>query len=508
MRRTVGLVMIFVLISKITGFLREVAIAGTFGASLLADVYKSSMIVPGMVVSLFTVGLNASLIPILSSAERNNKREEFFQNFLSIVTFLSLVALLIIILFTGPITKLFVPGFEADKLAMTVKYTRIIAIIAPLQVLAYTIIAWLQQKERFYIAAFVGIPMNIIIIAGALLNRSGNLTIIAAATIVGYLAQFLWVFYPYWKTKPVINLKPTLSDPYLRMFWIMIIPILLTIAAGQINVLVDIALASSLGDGVVSNMDYANRVNMMFQSVLVLSLSSVLFTKQSKLSSADNKREVFQITKQNLSVLLIMMVPIALGTMFLSKEIMTILFVRGRYTLEAAAIGGSILFFYAPTIVTRAMMEMFGKLYFSLHMPKKPMVPTFIMIGINIVLNFIFVRFWGARGLALATSVASALGVLIIAWQARRLFHQENIELTSPSMYKSLAAGTVMFLFLVMLRWLTPMSSLTAIPMALSSAAIGAVVYTGILYLLKTDELYDIGNQIIRRLRRGNHNGS
>ena len=185
MRRTVGLVMVFVLISKITGFLREVAIAGTFGASLLADVYKSSMIVPGMVVSLFTVGLNASLIPILSSAERNNKREEFFQNFLSIVTFLSLVALLIIILFTGPITKLFVPGFEADKLAMTVKYTRIIAIIAPLQVLAYTIIAWLQQKERFYIAAFVGIPMNIIIIAGALLNRSGNLTIIAAATIVG-----------------------------------------------------------------------------------------------------------------------------------------------------------------------------------------------------------------------------------------------------------------------------------------------------------------------------------
>ena len=64
MRRTVGLVMVFVLISKITGFLREVAIAGTFGASLLADVYKSSMIVPGMVVSLFTVGLNASLISV------------------------------------------------------------------------------------------------------------------------------------------------------------------------------------------------------------------------------------------------------------------------------------------------------------------------------------------------------------------------------------------------------------------------------------------------------------
>lgn len=504
MKRTVGMVMVFILISKVTGFMREVAIAGTFGASFLADVYKSSLIVPGMVASLFTVGLNAALIPVLSSAEQRNQREEFFRNFLSVITVLSVGAFLIIVLFAGPLTKIFVPGFDADKLSMTVKYTRIIAIIAPVQVLSYTIIAWLQQRERFYIAAFVAIPMNLIIIAGALLNKTGDLSVIALATVMGYLAQLIWVFYPYWKSKPTFNLRPTLNDPYLRMFWVMIIPILLTMAAGQINVLVDIALASGLGDGIVANMDYANKVNMMFQSVLVLSLSSVLFTKQSKLSSEEDRAELFLITKNNLSVLLMIMIPVALGTIFLSKEIMTILFVRGRYTLEAAAIGGGILFFYAPTIITRAVMEIFGKLYFALHKPKKAMLPTFVMIGTNIILNYIFVRFWGANGLALATSIGSAIGMLIMAMQVRGMFHQEKISLTNQSMLKFVIAGGVMFIALYILRWITPFGALSAIPMALLAAVIGAGIYIAVLYYLKTDELFEIRDQIRERIRRGN----
>ena len=503
MRRTVGLVMIFVMISKVTGFFREVAIASAFGATLLADVYKSSLIVPGIVVSLFTVGLNASLIPILSSAEKNNQRESFFRNFLAIITLLSLIAFLIIVLFAGPLTKLFVPGYVADKLSLTIKYTRIIAIIAPLQMLAYSIIAWLQQRERFYLAAFVAIPMNLIIIIGAFLTKSDNLNLIAGATILGYLAQFLWVFLPYWKTKPGIELRPVLHDPYLRMFWSMIVPILLTMAVGQINILVDLALASGLGDGVVSNMDYANRVNLMFQSVLVLSLSSVLFTQQSKLSSANDRREVFLITKQNLSVLMMIMIPIALGVMFLSKEVMTILFVRGRYTAEAAVMGGGLLFFYAPMIVTRAMMEIISKMFFSLQLPRKPMLSTFIMIGVNIALNFILVRIWGAYGLAVATSIASVVGMLILAFQARRFYQRENIPFHSPSMVKFALAGGVMFASLYLLRWLTPMKHLSAIPMTGLAFIIGGLIYTAGLYVLQTEELFEITDLIKRRLTRG-----
>ncbi|HHT21449.1 MAG TPA: murein biosynthesis integral membrane protein MurJ [Tissierellia bacterium] len=503
MKRTVGWIMIFLMISKVFGFFREVAIAGVFGATFLADVYKSSLIVPGIVVQLFTTGLNASLIPVLSSAEKHGKREDFFQNLLTVIMLVSMGAFLLILIFAAPMTKLFVPGYGPDKLAMTIKYTRIVAIIAPLQVLVYSIVGWLQQRERFYIAALVGIPLNLIIIAGAVLNRSGDLSFIIVATILGYLAQFLWVLYPYLRSKPAFNLQPTLKDPYLRMLVSMIVPVLITLAAGQINILVDIALASGLGDGIVANMDYANRVNLMFQSVLVLSLSSVLFTKQSKLSSQDDRPKLFEITKQNLSLLLLIIIPISLGTMFLSREIMTVLFVRGRYTLEAAVIGGGILFFYAPTIATRAVMEIIGKMFFSLQLPKKMMLSTFVMIGVNIGLNFILVRFFGAYGLALATSLASFVGLFILLFQVKEMFRQENMSLYSPSLTHYLIAGGVMLSVLYLLRWLTPFSRLSALPMALVSALLGGAIYFGILYYFRTEEMLQLIDQLKQLLKRG-----
>ena len=149
-------------------------------------------------------------------------------------------------------------------------------------------------------------------------------------------------------------------------------------------------------------------------------------------------------------------------------------------------------------------MEIFGKMFFSLKMSKKPMKATFITIGANIILNLIFVRFWGANGLALATSMASAIGVLVIALQARPLFHQHQVRLMSPSFIKYGIAGLAMFACLLVIRALTPLGILHPLVICLISAGLGAAVYLGVLLLMKAEEVVEIIDHIRRRLMRGN----
>lgn len=502
MKKTVSFVMIFLLLSKVTGLLRETAIASAFGATSLTDIYKSALIIPGVVMSFFTVGLHTSLIPVLSSAEKNGEREKFFSNFFTVMMLFSTLAFVLLFVFAKPLAHVFVPGFKGEKFDMTVFYTRMIAVIAPLQIMTYTLIAWLQQRERFYIAAFVAIPMNLIIILGAYLSRTEDLHLIVYATIAGYIAQFLWVLIPYLKTKPKLALKVHFRDQYIQMFWVMLLPILLTLTAGQINNLIDRALASGLADGTVANMDNVTKVAALFQSVLVLSISSVLFTRQSKLSSEKNHREIYLVTKQNLSVILLIMIPVTFGVMFLSKEIMMLLFMRGRYTYEAAVIGGWLLLCYSGVLVSRAVVEIFAKMFFSLQETKKPMLSTFITIGTNIVLNLILVRFWGAYGLAIATSIASVVGMLVITYQARKYFHTEKIRILSRSMVKYLVSGAVMFVVLLGLGRFTQLGEMTILPKVMLSAVIGMSLYFSILIGLKTEEVFEIWEKINRRLRK------
>lgn len=502
MKRTVFVMMILLFISKITGFLRTVSIASTFGAGYLSDVYYAAFMIPGLFTTIILSGLNTSLIPVLSSAEKDGNKDRTFNRFLSLGLVLSIVIVIFIIVFAGLILSLTHMGYPPEKQALAAHYTRIMSVITGMQILTYIFVGYLQQSNRFYIVAAIAIPMNFIIIAATLLGPSDTINWLVIASVIGYLSQLIWVAYPFAREKFPFRFDFDLKDKYLPIFLAMVGPILLTTSVGQLNVVVDQMLASMLPEGQLTILSNASKINSLFQSVLIMSFTTIMFTQQSKLGLQEDKKQLLEITQKNLSMILLLIVPIILGILFLHQEIFRIIFLRGNYTLADTVIGGKILFYYAFSLFGWSVNDVLGKFFYSLKESKKTVQPSMIIIGSNIVLNLILVRFMGVYGLALASSISVFIGMVIFYQKAKVSFDQDEVPIFSQSVPKFFIAGGAMYGLIALLRQYTVLGSMSDYPTVLINMAIGASVYFILLFALKTDELSMMKEMILRKLRR------
>lgn len=503
MKKTVIFLVIFSFISRISGFLREVFMAWRFGASIQTDTYIAALTVPVMVIGFVTVGLNNSLIPVLSAAEKKGQRETFFNRLLSVLVVIAIVIMILIIVLARPLNLLIVRGFTPEQIDRVIYYSRMMSVIALFQIISFAFMGYLQQNNRFYAAATASIPMNFGTIIGAILSpTSSSIIIMVIGTIFGYFLHLLWVLFPVIRLKFPFKFDFDLSDEHFKMVLLIIIPVMVTLSVGQINGIVNRALASSLEEGSISLLNFAQKVNGLFYQTIVVTLSTVLFTRQAKLSSDQDWKGIFNLTRDNLSNVMMIIVPLMLGVMFLSTELMQIIFQRGAFTAEDSIKGGMVLLFYSPTLIAMSTNEILSKMFFSLHQSKKPMIATLTNLSLNIILNLLVYKKYGINGLAAATTVATLIGILVLSLMARKQFRQEGVRFWTPSYLKYLIAGGMMIAVLLGLKMVPQFRDLPVLIYTMLCGMIGAVVYFVGLYLTKTPEFLNALGIVRTRLKR------
>lgn len=503
MRRTVIVLIILSFVSRISGFLREVFMAWRFGATIQTDIYIAALTVPVLLINLITIGLNNSLIPVLARAEKNGKREVFFNRLLSLLIITAIIVMITIIVLARPLNHLIVRGFNQSEINQVINYSRIMAVVALFQILTYAFMGYLQQNNRFYIAATASIPMNLGTIFGAILStNTSTIIIMVIGTIIGYFLQLVWVLFPVIKMNFHFKFDFNLKDEHFRMLLLLILPVIITLSASQINGIVNRALASGLEEGSISLLNYAQKVNGLFYQTMVVTLSTVLFTRQSKLSSEQDWKGIFTVTRDNLSIIMMLIIPLMLGTMFLSVEIMQLIFQRGAFTSEDSIKGGIVLLFYSPSLLALSANELLSKMFFSMQQSKKPMISTFINIGLNIILSLLVYKSYGINGLAVATAIASITGVSILVLMARKLFKTEGVKFWTPSYLKYVLSGAIMIIALLGFKKAPFVNNLHVIIYTLMCGGIGATVYFLGLFFTKTPELINALNQVKSKIRR------
>lgn len=501
MRRNVIGMMIILALSKVMGLLRTMVISGTFGAGEISDVYFASTMIPGIFLGIVLAGINTCLVPVLSMAEREGEKDAFFNRFTSLMLVVSGIVTLGIFGLSKPLSEL-VTTFDGDKLQAVAYYTQFTSIIAGLQIMTYTLMGYLQQNNRFFIHAAVAIPMNLLIILGIRILGNRGISYLIAITILGYAVQLLWVLYPFIKERYSFRFDIRLKDDYLSSFLVLIGPIMLTTSASQVNLMVDANLASSVSSGSLSLVNYSGLVYGVFTSVVVMSFSTVLFTKQSSLSSQEDYRGLCQVTKDNLSSMLLLIIPLTFGILFLSKEVMELLYYRGSITLVDVKIMGWLLFFYAFSLAGWSINEVLGKFLISVGESKKTILPSLVNIGTNIVLNYSLIGVLGLNGLAIASSLASYAAVAMSIHRTKAYFTREKVAMFSLSLVKYLIAGFVMLALLFLGKAVLPLEKLPLILYISATAVVGIIIYLVVLLLLNTEELTQMKNRILAR-RKG-----
>ena len=314
-KKSAIILMLIILISKITGFLRDIVLAQTFGASDITDAYLTALNIPVVLFNGISAALGTTFIPMFFKIkEKGGSKlvDKFTSNVLNIVTIMSILFIIFGLIFAPQIVKIFAMGFKGEVLKLTINYLKILLFSMIFIATNGLISSYLVAKGNVYISGLISIPFNIFVIGAIVIGSFTSSYIMVIGTLVAYIAQLLFQIPYLVKRGYRYSFKINLKDENIKQILLLVIPVFLGSYVNQINAIVNRTLASTLGKGSITALNYANKLSMFAVGVIVIALTTVIYPILSKLASENNIKGFKINLAKSINIILIIMIPITI----------------------------------------------------------------------------------------------------------------------------------------------------------------------------------------------------
>ncbi|MDI3517644.1 MAG: putative peptidoglycan lipid flippase [Thermotogota bacterium] len=398
------------LLSRLTGLFRDVVLAHYFGASGLLDAYFLAILVPFYLRRIFAEGAMASaFVPVYAETHRKNENEApYFASAVSNIVLISTFFVSVILMvFPRPFLKLFATGFTEQILNLSASTLQITAFYILLVSLSAIFSSIANFYGRFFLPALAPMFINIsVIFAAFFASRSQNVRLLGAGFLLGGMFQFMLSFY---SAKRNFRFYPILKHEKLRDFFRLFFTASVGYAVTHINSIVDTNVATWLGAGAVSSLQYSLR---LFQ--LPLGLFGVAVSTAALPSFSKNLERLDRSMGEALELLWFLIFPSSIAMAIMSRSLVFLIFQHGSFDLATTELVSRCLFMYSLGIPFYATYLLLSRYYHAQQKGGVTSVVTLIMVIVNVSLDLILAPIMGIAGVALATSVAGAVGTLII----------------------------------------------------------------------------------------------
>lgn len=411
------LVSVFLMISKMLGFIREILMARAFGAGIESDAYFTAMSGIIIVIGALGAGLQTTLVPIFSDIKAHSGRKgknKYFSNIMSVTLLISFFITVAIFFLASPYAYLLALGIKGDQHDLIVFLIRQGLPIAIFLGVTYVSNAYLQSDEVYGPHALMGIPYNLIFILYLTVTSKPSVITLMHVTLIASATQFLIQLPALKHRKLSFKFGLDVYDPYLKRTWALVVPIIISSSIAQLNVLIDKTLASTLGEGTISALNYANKVNTLVVSVFVVAITTVVFPKLTNAVQRHDVEETGRLFSSSINMVELVAIPASIGLIVLSEPIIGILFERGAFDKTATSLTSSALLFYAPGLIGQSLRMCFENLFYSYQETKTPMYTGILTVVLNVIFNLILIKPLGHKGLALATSLSMLITSLVM----------------------------------------------------------------------------------------------
>lgn len=502
-------VIIITLVSKVTGFLREILLGSAYGATYVTDAYLVALTIPQTLFSSLATAITTTFIPLYSRIKVEGGPGEdirFTNKVLNAVLVLSASLAVLGILLAQPIVSLIARGFEGKVLEQAIAFTRITFPMIVFIGICQVFIGYLQANNQFALPALIGIPNNIVIISMLLLSDIVGPYGLVVGTLAGSVIQASMLLIGAFKRGYSYKSELNFRDPYVSKVITLAFPVMLGSMVQQLNVLIDRMLASGLPEGSISALNFANKLNGFAYGLFTVSLATVIYPLLSRLSAEKDMEGFKDRLVKALNVITLIILPITVGAVVLRQPIVSVLFERGQFDARATAMTASALMFYSLGMVFYGYRDVLNRTFYSLQDTKTPMVNGALTVVLNIVLNLILVRFMQHNGLALATSLAAvAMTVLLFTRLKKRLGHMGGRRL----LYAFLKCGVASLIMGLVVYWLNGLaagwglssSGLMGFLVLGAIIALGALVYFVLVYLFRVEEVAWLVDMAKKRIK-------
>jgi len=416
-----GIVIIATIFCRILGLGREIVISNRFGAGIETDAFFIAFMIPNLLRSFLGEGaLNSTFIPIFAEYLTNHDRkkaEYFASNVLNILIIILIVVVILGIWGAPLLINIIAIGFKNNiyKYQLAISLTRIIFPYIGFVAVAALFMGILNSYDHFLVPALAPAMLNISVIVFALtLSSKYGIFAIAWGVILGGIGQALIQAPVLARKKLKYSFVVDFNDPGVKKLLKLLVPVMIGLAITQINVIVDRTIASTLIDGSISALYYSNRLVQFPLGAFGIAISIAIFPTLAKQTAKNNITEFKKSLLFGLKILLFITIPSAVGLMVLKDSLIRLIYEHGMFSKMATNMTASALLYYSIGLFAFACVRLITMSFYALKDTKTPVKIGIYIVFINIALDLILIRYLAHSGLALATSVAAILNLVIL----------------------------------------------------------------------------------------------
>jgi putative peptidoglycan lipid II flippase len=414
----------FTLLSRLSGFIRDIVLAAVLGAGAMMDAFSVALRLPNHFRTIFGEGaVNQAYIPAYARVRQQAgaAAATLFANRVFTLNLIVQVVLLALALPLMPeIVRLLAPGFVNDpqRFELAVALTRITFPYLLFITLVTLLSANLNAVDRFAAAAAAPILLNVSLIAAlaiAFLFPSAAYAAAWGVALAGVLEWLLVALAARHAGVAAALTRPRV-DADVRRFLRAFGPAVIGSAGVQIALFADTIIASLLPRGAYSALYYAERLYQLPIGVIAIGVGTVLLPTMSRLIAAGNVAGADKAQNRAVALTIVMAAPFAAAFLAIPELIVSALFERGRFDAIASQAAGAVLFAYATGLPAIVLIRSQVSAFQARGDTTTPMLVSLGAIACNVALKLLLWRDWGAPGLALATAAGAwiNLGALFV----------------------------------------------------------------------------------------------
>ncbi|WP_041081492.1 murein biosynthesis integral membrane protein MurJ [Thermotoga profunda] len=413
------------LISRVTGLLRDVLLAHKFGAGIEFDAYVIAISFPFLLRRAFAEGaMTSAFVPLYNE---KNKSNEFASSVITVLGIVTVSLTVLVEIFPGIVPTLLSGGANEQTRVLVLLLARISMPFIVFIFLWAVLYAIQNSYNIFFIPALSPTLMNIGVILGTLSADIFNTKIIGPT--LGFTLGGLFMFISLVPASKRVGFKYKPSFAGIQEFLKLFFPALLAMTVSEFNVLIDVNVASLLGPGNVSAMQYANRFYQLPFGVFGVAMATVVLPMMVN-ESEKFEKHLFDSVKLSL----FLTVPSMLGLMILSKRLIILVYQHGAFTYQDTLRTSIVLFYYSIGLPLYSIMAVLSRACHARKDMKTPFKATLVSFIVNGILDFTLGLTIGVAGIALATSIAGFCGMMYLVYKVKPKFdtlHLLKITLAS-----------------------------------------------------------------------------
>lgn len=443
------------ILSRFLGVFRDHVFANVYGNAL--DPYFLAFRIPDLIYNLLVFGaMSAAFVPIYTKLSKKNESEasDFASEIFNSIFLLLLLISALFFVFSPYILPFLAPGLSQSDLKISVELTRIM-LLSPIFLGISSVLQGIQNSKKvFWGISLAPIFYNLAIILSAyFFVENYGLKAISYGVVVGsflhFLIQIPFIFKLNFKYKFALSMKHEQFKNFVKLS----LPRIFGLSVGQLGILIDTTIATLIGFGSLSILNFTINLQSLPYAVVAVSLTMAIFSTLA--DQSDNWPKFIQTIKKSNTVILFWVMPAILGVFILREPLVDFILKGGAFDQASTDMTALTLGIFIWASLPQSLVPLFARAFYALENTRIPVLSAFIAVLANMIVGLLLTQIYFIPVWALAVSaiVSNLINAIILIWSLAKKLQISFAEFFDfEKIFKILLSTSIMSFVLFLIR--------------------------------------------------------